>query len=238
MMSDNQKKYYDSVVATLESVYVTQDEPIAKAAEIFAQSVRRKGIIYGFGSGHSFSAAIELAGRAGGLVNTRAIEQFYGHMGWFDSLNGTGDIFANLIDIRSADCFLMVSNSGTKPLHIELAKNIKAKGNAVIVISSGVSSIGPVDSALVGINSIADVVIDNHSPKGDCMVNIDNGKIMTGPVSSITNAYIVNSIIIKCIDILLQEGIEPPVMRSINQPGGKEYNEMLLTQYRERIFTI
>lgn len=237
-MSDNQKKYYESVISTLESVYLTQQHTIAKAAEIFAQSVREKGVIYGFGSGHSFAAAVELAGRAGGLVNTRAIEQFYGHMGWLDSVDGTGDVFANLIDIRPNDCFVMVSNSGTKPLHIELAKNIKAKGNALVVISSGISSAGPVDANLAGINGIADVVIDNSSPKGDCTVNIDNGKIMTGPVSSITNAYIVNSIVIKCIDILLQEGVEPPVMRSINQPGGKEYNQTLLTEYRERIFTI
>lgn len=237
-MSDNQKKYYESVISTLESVYLTQKYTIAKAAEIFAQCVRYKGVIYGFGSGHSFAAAVELAGRAGGLVNTRAIEQFYGHMGWLDSVDGTGDVFANLLDIRPNDCFVMVSNSGTKPLHIELAKNIKAKGNSLVVISSGVSSIGPVDASLAGINGIADVVINNNSPKGDCTVNIDNGKIMTGPVSSITNAYIINSIVINCIDILLQEGVEPPVMRSINQPGGKEYNQTLLTEYRDRIFTI
>ncbi|MEX6427118.1 sugar isomerase domain-containing protein [Providencia manganoxydans] len=237
-MSDNQKKYYESVINTLERVYLTQQNTIAKAAEIFAQCVRQKGVIYGFGSGHSFAAAVELAGRAGGLVNTRAIEQFYGHMGWLDSVAGTGDVFANLIDIRSNDCFVMVSNSGTKPLHIELAKNIKDKGNDLIVISSGISSVEPVDANLAGINGVADVVIDNHSPKGDCTINIDNGKIMTGPVSSMTNAYIVNSIVIKCIDILLLDGIEPPVMRSINQPGGKEYNQRLLTEYRERIFTI
>lgn len=232
-MSDNQKQYFENVIATLENVYLNQSETISQAAEIFAETVRNQGIIYGFGSGHSFAASVELAGRAGGLVNTKALDQFYGHMGWLDAVEGTGDVFTRLIDLRENDSFVMISNSGTKPLHVELAKNIQEKGIKVIVISTE-----PASQTSISIHHYADVIINNFSPKGDCTVSIDNDRIMTGPVSSISNAYIINSLVIKCIDILLQEGTEPPIMRSVNQPGGKAYNDSLLTKYRERVFTI
>lgn len=234
-MGDHQKLYYRNILETLENVFVTQQNAIEQAASIFADTVRHQGIIYGFGSGHSFAAGVELAGRAGGLVNTRALDQFYGHMGWLDGVAGCGDVFSRLIDLREHDCFVIVSNSGTKPLHVELARNIHARGNKVIAITGGQN---PVDLPSEGINKYADVTINNASPKQDCTLSMDNDRIMTGPVSSISNAYIINSIVIECIDVLLAAGITPPIMRSINQPGGKEYNDSLLAQYRERVFTV
>ena len=84
-MSPHQQQYYQHVLATLNQVFLTQSAEVEQAATLFAECVKANGIIHGFGSGHSFAAAVELAGRAGGLVNTKAIDQFYGPTGWFDS---------------------------------------------------------------------------------------------------------------------------------------------------------
>lgn len=234
-MSPNQQQYYQHVIATLDRVTLTQGNTIEQAATLFAECVKANGVIHGFGSGHSFAAAVELAGRAGGLVNTKAIDQFYGPTGWFDSLTGIGDIFAGLLDLREADCFVMISNSGTRPLHTELARQIKQQGLKLIVITRhDPASTNSVES----IRDYADVVVDNGCPAGDCTLNLDSGRIMTGPVSSLSAAFIINNIVLRCIEILLEQGIEPPVMRSINLPGGKEYNEALMKQYKERVFTL
>ena len=197
-MSPHQQQYYQHVLATLNQVFLTQSAEVEQAAALFAECVKANGIIHGFGSGHSFAAAVELAGRAGGLVNTKAIDQFYGPTGWFDSLKGIGDIFSGLLDLRESDCFVIISNSGTKPLHVELARKVKERGLKLVVIT----------------------------------------RYAGGPVSSLSAAFIINNVVIRCIEMLLEQGIAPPVMRSINLPGGKEYNDMLMSQYKERVFTL
>lgn len=234
-MSPHQQQYYQHVLATLDQVFLTQSAEVEQAAALFAECVKANGIIHGFGSGHSFAAAVELAGRAGGLVNTKAIDQFYGPTGWFDSLKGIGDIFSGLLDLREADCFVIISNSGTKPLHVELARKVKEMGLKLVVITrySGESA-----STSESICDYADVILDNGCPAGDCMLSMDNGNIMTGPVSSLSAAFIINNIVIRCIEMLLEQGIAPPVMRSINLAGGKEYNDALMSQYKERVFTL
>jgi uncharacterized phosphosugar-binding protein len=232
-MSPHQQQYYQHVLSTLGQVFQTQSAEVEQAAALFAECVKANGVIHGFGSGHSFAAAVELAGRAGGLVNTKAIDQFYGPTGWFDSLKGIGNIFSGLLDLRESDCFVIISNSGTKPLHVELARKVKEMGLTLVIITGG-GAISTRDS----IRDYADVILDNGCPAGDCTLSMDNGNIMTGPVSSLSAAFIINNIVIRCIEILLEQGIEPPVMRSINLPGGKEYNDALMSQYKERVFTL
>lgn len=233
-MDINQQQYYHNVIATLGNIFNNQVAQIDAAAEIFAKCVESNGFIYGFGSGHSFAGAIELAGRAGGLINTKAIDQFYGLMGWYDGLSGSGDLFASLLNIKSNDCFVILSNSGNKPLHVELAKKIKEKGAKVIVITSLLSARQSNDKA--NIIDYADVILDNFSPIGDCTISIANDDFFTGPTSSISNAFIINNIVIKSISILLSRGITPPIMHSINKPGGKDYNENLISKFRDQIF--
>ncbi|EBS7636786.1 sugar isomerase domain-containing protein [Salmonella enterica] len=234
-MSPHQQQYYQHVLATLDQIFQTQSAAIEEAAMLFAGCVKANGIIHGFGSGHSFAAAVELAGRAGGLVNTKAIDQFYGPTGWFDSLKGIGDIFSGLLDLRKSDCFVIISNSGTRPLHVELARKVKDMGLKLVVITS---NHGESTSSRESICDFADVVLDNACPSGDCTLSMHNGNIMTGPVSSLSAAFIINNVVIRCIEILLEQGIAPPVMRSINLPGGKEYNDSLMRQYKERVFTL
>lgn len=65
-MSPHQQQYYQHVLATLNQVFLTQSAEVEQAAALFAECVKANGIIHGFGSGHSFAAAVELAGRAGG----------------------------------------------------------------------------------------------------------------------------------------------------------------------------
>lgn len=231
-----QQQYYHNIISALEQIFTKQCNQINTAAEIFAQCVEKGGIIYGFGSGHSFGGALEIAGRAGGLVNTKALDQFHGLMGWYDGLSGAGDLFASLLNIQPNDCLVIISNSGNKPLHVELAKQVQKTGAKVIAITSLLS----VQEASNKPNVInySDVVLDNFSPVGDCSISIADSDFVTGPISSISTSFIINNVVIKAISLLLDRGIQPPVMRSVNQPGGKAYNESLIEKFRNQIFNI
>ena len=59
-MSPHQQQYYQHVLATLNQVFLTQSAEVEQAAALFAECVKANGIIHGFGSGHSFAAAVEL----------------------------------------------------------------------------------------------------------------------------------------------------------------------------------
>ena len=59
--------------AALERVTRTQTENIRRAAGLVVESIQAGGIIQVFGTGHSRSIAMEIAGRAGGLVPANAL---------------------------------------------------------------------------------------------------------------------------------------------------------------------
>lgn len=233
-------EFKNNIFSIIEKISETQTEQIECAAEIFKNTVKNKGIIYAIGSGHSFAGAIEFAGRAGGFVNTRALDNFYGHSGWFENVEGVGDVFASLLDLQQHDAFVIISNSGNKALQVELAQKLKSAGIKIIAIvnrKDADKSIAKHSSGLK-LADLADVVIDNCCFKGDCSIEIPESELKIGPTSSLAVAYIANCISIRATELVCAAGISVPILRSINQPGGNEYNLELLSEYRSRVFTI
>ena len=53
-----------------------------------------------------------------------------------------------------------------------------------------------------------------------------------GALSTFANAYIMNSIVIEAINMLVNEGIEPPIWRSGNCPGGDEWNAQFIDRFK------
>ena len=45
-----------------------------------------------------------------------------------------------------------------------------------------------------------------------------------------------NAVIVDSINIMLKDGIVPPVLMSANLDGGDEHNEKMFREYRENIF--
>src|SRR4051794_13253217 len=59
--------------AAVEAIGRLSGQPIAEAAELIAEAVREDGVVHAFGCGHSEALAMEIAGRAGGLIGTNKI---------------------------------------------------------------------------------------------------------------------------------------------------------------------
>lgn len=232
--------FYENIETILKRIRTTQQEAIKQAAEIVADTVERGGIIQSFGSGHSFSAAIEVAGRAGGFVNTKAIKEFYGINGWFEVIEGVGDTFIRLVDRRKEDCFIFISNSGKNPLHIDMAQYVKEKGNKLIVVTNLTESsqAKSLHSSGKKLYELADVVLDNCGEPGDCSIHIEKYGIKVGPTSTIAAAYLLDSVILQAIEILVDKGIEPPIMKSANVEHGRTYNDQLMEKYKDRLHRV
>lgn len=221
--------------------------PFAAAIELMASGVRAGGVMQSFGSGHSFGFAMEISGRAGGLIPSHAfrIEDLVLLGGYDVSVLADGtferdpriaDDLWELYDIQPADVFLIASNSGANGSVVGVALRAKQEGHPVIAVTSlehsrGVTSKHPSGKRLF---ELADVVIDNLAPFGDCAVQMGDGPKM-GPVSSITSAFIAQLLTLGTAQRISQQGQRPQVYLSANIPGGDEHNNALQARYGRRI---
>ncbi len=82
---------------------------------------------------------------------------------------------------------------------------------------------------------LADVCIDDYNPLGDTVVKLEGFDTPIGPISNMTDFYIVHRLEIECAKECLARGIEPPFWRSANVPGGDEFNKKNLKKYSPRV---
>src|SRR3982074_430873 len=67
------QSFVQTLTPIMAAVTEQIDGPIQKAADLVTASLRANGVIQAFGSGHSEALAMEIAGRAGGLIATNRI---------------------------------------------------------------------------------------------------------------------------------------------------------------------
>ena len=70
---------------------------------------------------------------------------------------------------------------------------------------------------------------------GDATLEVKGLSQKIGSVSTYANAYIMNSIVIEAIDMLVNEGVEPPIWRSSNVAGGDEWNSQFIAKFRDKV---
>ena len=79
------------------------------------------------------------------------------------------------------------------------------------------------------------MAIDTKVPIGDAVVSIPGVSENTSALSTFTNATALNSLVIRAIVHLRDMGVEPPIWRSGNAPGGDEANGRFLDRFRGRV---
>ncbi|HET7055260.1 MAG TPA: SIS domain-containing protein, partial [Thermomicrobiales bacterium] len=115
-MSD---RYFQALDEILARVRVANQDSIAGAAAIVADTIAADGIVHAFGSGHSQLLAIELAGRAGGLAGIQVILD--PGQGKAETLEGYAATIVRDYTFEPRDCLIVISNSGRNPSPIEMA---------------------------------------------------------------------------------------------------------------------
>lgn len=228
-------KVYSKAIELIKEVEETQGESIRRASELVADSFMAGGILQAFGSGHSNAGARELCHRAGGFVPTKEIKEPAG--GMYESLQGVGEIFMKKIDIRAEDVLFVISNSGRNPLPVEIALEAKRRGAKVIAVTSVNASKKLESKHQSGkrLFEVADVVIDNCVPDGDAALNIEGLDTEICGMSSITTAAALQAVTYETARIMIERGVEPPVLKSQNIDIGPEYNQALMDKYFDRL---
>ncbi|MEJ7775680.1 MAG: SIS domain-containing protein [Nocardioidaceae bacterium] len=239
--------YVAALTPLLERVSEQASGPVQRAADLVVASLRSGGVLQAFGSGHSEALAMELAGRAGGLVPTNRISLrdvviFGGEPPEVLSsgtLERDPDIARRLYDLAAphgSDVFVIASNSGVNGSIVEMARIVKEQGHPLIAITS-VTQTAELESRHPSGTKLADhadVLLDNGAPYGDAVLDLpDGGKVCA--VSSITAALVAQLLAAEIIRRLIAAGETPPVYLSANIPGGDEHNSSLEQRYAGRI---
>jgi uncharacterized phosphosugar-binding protein len=236
--------YASAIEGLLKRIAETQAAGMQQAATLVANAIGNNGILYAFGTGHSHLVAEEVAYRAGGLAPIDAILEpsLTGHQQvvkseYMERVEGMAEVIFDYYAIRPTDALVVISNSGRNAAPIEMADLAQQRGVPVIAITSLEHSKGT-DSRHSGgkkLYQVADVVIDNGCPRGDCLLHLPGMEQPIGPGSGVTGMFILHSILVQATEILLSRGIQPPVFMSGNLDGSDAVNRALLKKYAGRI---
>lgn len=237
-------QYFEKAKEKIELVEKNEMSNMKEAAEKVAKAIQNGGIIQLFGCGHSHILTEEVCYRAGGLVPINPIlyEPLMLHEGALRSSelerkNGLAADFMKNQDICKEDVMFVFSTSGRNPVPVDVALTAKEKGAYVIGITSleySQSQPSRHESGKHLFNSV-DLVIDNFSPKGDAALSYEKVSVPFGPTSTVVGAVIINAILAEAIQILADNGFEPPVFLSGNIEGSDEHNQRLVEKYKGRL---
>ncbi|MEO3779073.1 SIS domain-containing protein [Micromonospora sp. B11E3] len=245
-MTVNADDYLAVVTETIGRVSASQREAVCRAADLIADALRADGVVHAFGTGHSEALAMEIAGRAGGLVPTNRIA-----LRDLVLLGGApADILGPLLErdpsvahrlyelapVHPSDVFVVASNSGVNGAIVEFAGLVKERGHGLVAITSAAHSARMTSRHPSGrkLADFADVVLDNGAPYGDATLPLPGGGAV-GAISSITAALLAQQITVEVVARLLAAGEQPPVYLSANIAGGDEHNKALEDRYAGRI---
>jgi len=217
------------------------------AIGLMTKAIEAGAVIQAFGTGHSEAFAMEIAGRAGGLIPTNKIALrdlvLHGSI-TADALGGSSlernpEVVAELWEIspiHPGDAFVIASNSGVNGSVVGMALLAKEKGHDVIAVTSleHTAQVQPKHPSGLRLSEVADVVIDNLAPYGDATLDMPGG-VSVGSVSSITSAFIAQLLTIGVAERMNGDGRVPPLYVSANVPGGDEHNHALERKYEGRI---
>ena len=85
---------------------------------------------------------------------------------------------------------------------------------------------------------MADVILDNGAPVGDCLLELEGSANKTGPFSTLGGGMVMNMLRCEVAQRLLDRGIEPVFLPSHQFVGSRTVEEQLeyfYAQYAKRV---
>jgi uncharacterized phosphosugar-binding protein len=243
-MTGKAAEYILAVKSLLEYDAETQQAAITRSAEILARTIEQDGIIYTFGTGHSHLVAEEVCYRTGNLLPIDSINErsLSGHEKVMQSermerVEGMAKPILDYYDPSPRDSLIIISNSGRNAAPIEMAMGARLRAVPVIAITSLAHSQGTTSRHSSGkkLYELADVVLDNGCPVGDCLLHLDGLDQAVGPASNPSAIFLLTSIIVRTTQLLLEHGVEPPVPMSGWLEGSEKFNKTMMARYKGRM---
>jgi uncharacterized phosphosugar-binding protein len=245
-MNNEAKCYRETISRILEQI-AGEDAAIAKAGAAMATSIRNGQVVHVLGpGGHSNMAAEEVLWRAGGLACMNSILDAGTNLihGGRRSLliertPGYAVSVMNAYDVGKTpgEVIIIVNAYGINAMTVDAALEAKKRRMTSIgVTSRSFADVLPPDHPSRhpsgrNLYELVDIFVDNHLPFGDAVVELDGLDQKLGPTSTFCNSFAMNLLVIETVRALHKMGVEPPVFRSANLPGGDEHNKVLFEKY-------
>ncbi len=236
-------RFKEELFDLLDHLYESQKDNIEAAAQAFKECIEKGGVVHVFGSGHSVGLGIDIKDRVGALVPihimemsdfvTRGgvpVEVFMDKKDIFERKPNVAKKLYDLYDIRPQDIFIVISNSGINGIVIDIADLAKKNGHKVIIITSMQHTLAeePRHPSGKKLYEFGDIVIDNCGPHGDALIQTD-GVEKVCSVSSICNNCVAQSMAARTVELLKEDGYEPPVLN-----GDEAHDRALKEKYEGR----
>lgn len=237
------RDYFRRLYDVMEEMLGSQSLKIEQVAGWMAESIANDGVVHLFGSGHSHMVAEEVFHRAGSLMPLNPILDsnltLFGHVNatLLERTSGYAKVVIGTHDIREGEVVIVASNSGVNPVPIEAVLEARLRGARTVAITSDHHYRDAPSRHDSGqrLADVADVTIDTCVPRGDALVAIPGVEFPVGGVSSVVGLAIINAVVVETTHQLQQRGVNPPVIPTMNLPGGDEKMEELVRAYRERL---
>jgi uncharacterized phosphosugar-binding protein len=239
--------YIDALMPILQRAVESQTALLLTVADRMAAAIAHGRRVFAFGAGHAGILAEELFYRAGGLVpilpifgpgltlTTRPITLETA----LERLPGYAALLLDAQQVEPGDLLIIHSNSGRNTVAIEMGEDARARGLTVVALVNvaqchSLPSRHPRGLRLTD-PTVADLVIDNCGVVGDAAVNVPGVPAPVGATSTVVGAALLNAVVVECVRLLAERGVEPPVTRSANLDGSDEHNRRVWEQYRGRL---
>lgn len=237
-------QYFQVIKKLMARVEETQVPAIDKASQVIADVIMNGGVLHVFGTGHSHMLGEEIFYRAGGLVPVNMIFEpgLMLHQGAakstrLEKLPGYAGIILEEAGTKAGEPIIILSSSGINAVPVEMALEAKSQGLVVIAVTSLAMAATSESrhSSNKKLFEVADICLDNCVTPGDAALELPGLAQKVGPVSTLLGGLILNVLIIRVIERLIEAGQIPPVFMSSNLPGGPEHNDKVMARYRQRI---
>lgn len=242
-------RYLTIASQIIQKISETQMPAIEQAAQICSDTIVRDGLVFLWGGGHSRMSVEEMFPRIGSYPGFYPMVElaltFYTNVIGADGLPQSfflerQEAYAEAIlmnyEFGPHDSMICFSSTGINGLVIEMALQARRRGMPVIAVTSLAHAQSTVSRHSSGkkLYEVADVTIDNCTPPGYAVIDLEGLKYRVSPTSTIGAVTVVNALKARTAELMLEKGVEPVVLTSphfADQP--EEAQEQLQRVYRE-----
>ena len=241
-MAANEDGFGNTMREHLASVERANESTLDEVADAMLRVVAAGDLIYVGGTGHSMALMLEGFYRAGGLA---CVQPLYHpsllplHGGsdstLYEHTSGIAKLLVDRYAPTPSDLGFIVSNSGVNVVPVELAEQLRVRRTPIVAIVSLTHLRAAKARAGHKLDELADYVLDTGVPYGDAVYPVGESGVFTAGLSSLTNVFLWNLLLVRLTDLAVAKGIELPVFTSSNVEGGGDRNARLMERYRERV---
>jgi uncharacterized phosphosugar-binding protein len=139
--------------------------------------------------------------------------------------------------IEAGNVVIVHSVSGRNAAAVEFAMGARERGAILIAVTSLQHSpaVQPCTSGTPRLFETVDLVLDDLAPVSDALVELPGLAQRVGPISTVTGAAMLNAVVVRVAELLLQRTGDAPVFMSANLDEGDAHNQLWLEHSRGRL---